>query len=458
MRHTIKPFYEREENNIDFFNRGDFAQNLTNLLSNTDDSLVLTINASWGEGKTTFIKLWEKKLIEDQRFIPIYYNAFENDFTSDTFISIAVTIQKTIEEIEGGQESDYEDYKKATVELGVELTKMVANSAVKVSTGGVLAADSLFDWISGQYKNRIENKEKKDYRGGKELIGSKYDAFFKKEKLINEYHSKLKKLLKEDGDKKIIFFVDELDRCRPSFAIEVLEKIKHLFSVERVNFVLAINRKQLVEIITNSYGVNEEDAFIYLQKFVHVETTLPALQELRRKDKDKLASFVGHLFHAFDIPQDLDHQEFLLQLILKFSNNKFTPRSVERILTLYVISLDSCDDNKKSRLSKYILLLCVLKVEYPKIYRIVRTSKIIKKQYNVGERVKISIGTPIIRLLKDEDYIPQDEIEMKTNTRLKIDILEEAAKVVDIYDIPQEEKGYDGKKPQRGSGFQQGAY
>ena len=48
--------------------------------------------------------------------------------------------------------------------------------------------------------------------------------------------------------------IDELDRCRPSYAVEILEMAKHLFSVDRVVFVLSINRDQLAHSVKVLYG------------------------------------------------------------------------------------------------------------------------------------------------------------------------------------------------------------
>ena len=66
---------------------------------------------------------------------------------------------------------------------------------------------------------------------------------------------------------KLIIFIDELDRCRPSFAIEMLERIKHYFDDERVIFVVSLNKEQLIHTITSYYG-SGFDATRYLNKFL----------------------------------------------------------------------------------------------------------------------------------------------------------------------------------------------
>ena len=68
--------------------------------------------------------------------------------------------------------------------------------------------------------------------------------------------------------------IDELDRCRPSYAVELLEIAKHLFSVDRIVFVLAVNRSELVHSIKALYG-SEFDAQGYLGRFFDVDIRLP---------------------------------------------------------------------------------------------------------------------------------------------------------------------------------------
>jgi hypothetical protein len=69
--------------------------------------------------------------------------------------------------------------------------------------------------------------------------------------------------------------VDELDRCNPTFAVKVLERIKHLFDVPNVVFILSIDKKQLVCSVKGFYGSNEIDAEEYLRRFIDIEYNLP---------------------------------------------------------------------------------------------------------------------------------------------------------------------------------------
>jgi hypothetical protein len=92
---------------------------------------------------------------------------------------------------------------------------------------------------------------------------------------LTELVSVLRRKTVDKGSKPIVFVIDELDRCRPPFAVELLEKIKHLFSVDGLIFVLAIDRQQLSEAVRCLYGQGL-DADNYLRRFIDLEYRLPA--------------------------------------------------------------------------------------------------------------------------------------------------------------------------------------
>ena len=73
---------------------------------------------------------------------------------------------------------------------------------------------------------------------------------------------------------RLVIFIDELDRCRPSYAIEMLERIKHYFDDDRVIFVISVNKEQLVHTISKHYGYGF-DSTGYLNKFFDINAYLP---------------------------------------------------------------------------------------------------------------------------------------------------------------------------------------
>lgn len=80
-------------------------------------------------------------------------------------------------------------------------------------------------------------------------------------------------LINERGD-RLVIFIDELDRCKPDYALSLMERIKHFFDDERVTFVFAVNLSQLQHTVKSYYG-SEFDATRYLDKFFDIQMALP---------------------------------------------------------------------------------------------------------------------------------------------------------------------------------------
>ena len=98
------------------------------------------------------------------------------------------------------------------------------------------------------------------------------------------------------GDKPIVFIIDELDRCRPSYAVELLEEIKHFFSVPGIVFVLSIDKVQLGHAVRGVYGNDRINADEYLRRFIDLEYSIP-------KPTTKIYS--NYLFNYYGIAEIL---------------------------------------------------------------------------------------------------------------------------------------------------------
>jgi hypothetical protein len=128
----------------------------------------------------------------------------------------------------------------------------------------------------------------------------KYEA---ESKGIGSFRLNLEKLaheiaVRKDGASPLVFFIDEMDRCRPDFAIALLERIKHLFNVPRVVFVLAVDRAQLNESVKALYGINTNSDG-YLRRFIDLAYSLPA---------PSTELFVNNLFDRFTMGECINGQ------------------------------------------------------------------------------------------------------------------------------------------------------
>jgi len=74
--------------------------------------------------------------------------------------------------------------------------------------------------------------------------------------------------LAESLDKPLVFIIDELDRCRPDFAIRLIERIKHFFDIKNIVFVLVMDKAQFSKVVCHNYGYDDNSSEEYLEKFI----------------------------------------------------------------------------------------------------------------------------------------------------------------------------------------------
>ena len=293
---------------------------LTNLFSIVGNQMVLAIDSPWGTGKTTFLNMWKKHL-DLEGYSTIYYNSWENDFVEDPFISFMGEFK---EQFESSLLS--EEFKSSIRQLGVSLLKngvTLGLSALKTKTGidfNLLTEDDLKDLVDAKLE---------DYSKAKESVEKFKDELTK---ISNKYF--------KDTGKPMVIFVDELDRCRPDFAISLLERVKHLMNVENIIFVLGIDKDALSNSIKVIYG-DGTDINGYLTRFIDLEYKLSQkyndqyIESLLDKYNFK-DIFNGQSTYRYDSFKSICKQTFNLF--------KFSLRDLEKIITrLYLIMSSNRD-------------------------------------------------------------------------------------------------------------------
>lgn len=235
--------------------RKQYAEVLTQIISSYADGFVMSVNGAWGTGKSTFMKMWEASL-RAEGFQSIYFNAWENDFTSDSLVALLGEIQCVI------TNKDNSTFNKV-LEIGGQIAHNIIPTLAKIATKKILGEDAS-DIAEALTKeaSTIFKEEVLEYQNKKEQFAT--------------FHNELSKFIESEVKKKpLIFIVDELDRCRPDYAVEVLEHIKHFFSLKGIVFVLAIDKEQLCNAIRGHYGSDRINAEEYLRRFIDIEYLLP---------------------------------------------------------------------------------------------------------------------------------------------------------------------------------------
>jgi len=280
----------------DVLNRRETTQKLESYLLNRyqgkkqEEGFVLAINADWGLGKTFMLTNWKKEL-EYKKFPSVYFDAWKNDFTSDPLIAFISEMDKSLEEffsISAKTKSVSSDLKDKAKAILIPALKVAGYAALKHGAGiGVTHLKEMID-LDTEDVSVTEGVDDNESRGSslndaQKNIQKVVEATLKEHKnknnAIKSFKCKLGFLI-DSLEKEaciqlpLFIFIDELDRCRPDYAIELLEGIKHLFGVKGIYFVVATNISQLAESVKAIYGsgFNGEQ---YLKRFFDLEYTLP---------------------------------------------------------------------------------------------------------------------------------------------------------------------------------------
>ncbi len=241
MRFDNKEISKKNPWYDDVLERNKFADVLTGRIKNGVSPYTISVSGGWGTGKTFMLQRWRQQL-ENDGYKAIYYNAWEDDFCVNPLVSI---IGQIATEIEG------RGFKK----LINHIKKIAAPLLVK----------KFLDHV---------NLTKKELQSEIKNALNKYSEQTAQIKALKESLETLTTKIEGETGHPLIFIIDELDRCRPTFAIEVLERIKHLFNIPGIIFVLGMNRIELEKSIKHVYGdINSEE---YLRRFYDIDLTLSA--------------------------------------------------------------------------------------------------------------------------------------------------------------------------------------
>lgn len=356
-------------------NREPYASILTKVVSQLEEGGVLSICGEWGAGKTTFIRMWEQQL-KNNDFQSLYFNMWENDFLSDPLIGIITQFRKLVPN---------EAVKKELSTISKSFLSIVTGMTPKIVKG-----------VAGYYLGS-ETAEIIEAGFGKasDSFNSILDKFDEQTNSIKEFKSCLREYVKlVSPDKPIIFIVDELDRCNPHYSVKTLERIKHLFNIPGIIFVLSIDKAQLCNSINGYFGSEQLNSEEYLKRFIDFEYQLP---------KPDLDVYCNYLYNLYSFEQFFDNvtrkrnfsredepSDFLNMTTFLYSNMNLNLRQIEKQFTHLRIALLSFNENNYVN-PGVIVLLEYFRQKHYEFY-----NKMYHKEYTIDELVE-----------KLEEYLPR---------------------------------------------------
>lgn len=347
--HTVKAkvrdfeISEKDPFANDKLDREKYAEVLTSAAYAYQDGAVLALNGAWGTGKTTFVKMWAQHL-KNNGFPVIYYNAWEDDISDEPLFALLRCL-KTVnkeEDKEGNLKQVFTVGSKIIVGFGIGLIKgALGKFGDKIAEGGKGGLDVIENEISDSLDKEDETtKTMQQFK--KELI--EYVAFVC------------------DNDRPLVYFIDELDRCNPTYAVKVLERIKHLFDVPNIVFVLSVDKQQLAYSINGYFGSDNINSMEYLRRFIDIDYNLP------EPEPEKYCEYLYEFYNFADFTESesrkrimkgrsIDDKRELISVAKLLVKHKYLNlRQVERIFALARIGLCEMATNSKMCADVYFFM------------------------------------------------------------------------------------------------------
>lgn len=365
----------------DVLQRKSVADDFTQILKTLPTPQVVGINASYGMGKTFFMERWGKDLKQSGHTV-LFFNAWENDFSNDPLMAFVVDLQEQVAALGVKKaNSAVQGVLESAGRIGLQAMKSAAEAValglVDLEAINQAEKDSDFKDAYGDFA-QDKVRSHLDVRAG--VAGFKEG--------LSGIVSALKAKSGPDA-LPIIVMIDELDRCRPDFAVQLLENIKHVFSVRDFVFVLGMDRSQMRHAVGVIYG-HGMDGEGYLRRFIDLELELP-------EPKTKL--FVQYLLARSELKNFFSDQNYHRHIMYDpecFADTfaeyadffGLTLREQYQVFQEAVIAIRRI--GKKGYYPLLMGFLAPLKAKHKHIYRLIGTT--LTDPWEIIEAVEAAVG------------------------------------------------------------------
>lgn len=258
-------------NGRDEFQREKVADKVIQLLTSEINLSPMVIDGDWGTGKTEFChKLIKKFATAHENYRLLYVDAFQADHADSPLMTIVSAVMTLLPD--GGEKSTLLQKALPVLRYGLATAgKAIVSHVLKQN------ADDIADGLEKSLQDDLDK-----------AIDASVKALLKDHEKAQENLKALQNILEDIAKfSPIVIFIDELDRCRPDFAVQLLEVIKHTFNVKDLQFVLVTNTRQLKAAINHRYG-HQVNAQRYLDKFLKFSFCLPEFVPGRTRQGDDL--------------------------------------------------------------------------------------------------------------------------------------------------------------------------
>ncbi len=356
----------------DIFGYEPFGQGLADLLGTVPDDPVLLVDGDWGTGKTVFARQWAG-LLRQRGHAVLYFDAFSSDFQNDAFLAIidAVYHFAVAEGLPTEVRASFSA--KAARAAAIAFARGVGRGLVpgldlvgmadEIGQAMEQNTSQLETWINNAQARReaVEDFQTTLLRLAEAAIAGA---------TAGEGAQPASEDANRTGSngpphRRFVVIVDELDRCKPDFALDVLERIKHVFGSPGVAFVLVTNFPELQQSVKGAYG--DVAAERYLEKFFDLRVQLPE-QRSARHSPDKTRVYARRLWSEVLKMGGQGVDTGFDALCSLAASERLTLRTMEHVVR-NVMVLAAVGGRGFSRFGPAGVLISFIRVTQPELFR-----------------------------------------------------------------------------------------
>lgn len=332
----------------DIFSRETVAEQMSDVICSGKVTPVV-FNGPWGCGKTTHAMRIERcinnKYSDTHKCI--YWNAAKSDFARDPLPAFVAALSAYVDDNtrESFEKHGYELCRVVWGTASLHLISQICNKFIGADPAKIY---EVIDNISSELNS--ENFQRKCFRDFLQTAREEDER-------INSAKSLIKSIAQ---DKTLVVIIDELDRCRPDFALKMIEHIKHLFDSSDCVFILVMNKVSMCSSVNHVYGLNAEESERYLNKFFQLELFLPSVDKNNGGQNCSYSYLLHLLANADRLNMSTNPlMDDFIQTVVR--HNKLQLREVEKMVNTLQLLFEMRNANFGAQNNPFLsLLICVV--------------------------------------------------------------------------------------------------
>ena len=406
---------------------------LADLLAASEDDPIVLVDGDWGSGKTVFALQWAG-LLRQRGNAVLHFDAFASDYQDDSFRALAEAVHGFTEERALG-EPVRRAFSGAAARAGaLAFAKGLGRQVVpgldvtavveEVSEGIKGETSRLRTWIE---EARVRKEAMEVFQGALEQVAraSVQEAAERSQDGDASSGNAEDGPEAEDSSNRLFVIVDELDRCKPTFALSLLERIKHAFGVPGVCFVLVANLSELRQSVEKAYG--GVDGRKYLEKFYDLRFRLP-VGGRQSRFRSKTEVYAGALWHQLTPEGIRGNRADMKTFHCLADSEEMSLRTMEHAMR-NILVLATLGEGDFLGYPPAGVLASVIRVARPELFRRILRGEAQESHEDIVAMKEAALG-PSRRGLVHSGSAPKRDEDIRENWRLK-----QAAELLDSFDF-----------------------